>query len=140
MKKLFLAGVAALFLATGAAHGGSDKPEPKPSWVIDCRKAEIQYNGGDDDNARGGILTLKDVREIEKLAPYLKKCDAFWECVRRRGTKWPSGKYEGLWVYPPEGSKLSPEQPDGTQSVQAPKKRPKHCYPPRWPNGTPLNT
>ena len=44
----------AMLLATGTAHSGDSKSEPKPSWVIDCRKAEIQYNGGDDDNARGG--------------------------------------------------------------------------------------
>jgi hypothetical protein len=52
MKKLSLSGIAALFLATGTAHSGDSKSEPKPSWVIDCRKAEIQYDGGDDDDAR----------------------------------------------------------------------------------------
>jgi hypothetical protein len=190
MKKLLLAGVAALFLATGAAHadqaaldvcdqrfkagelqpgdeigacyakatnnrcdGDLDgsraqvcldwveshpkmKPaaEPKPSWVINCRKTQIEYNG-DEETVRA--LTLKDIREIEKLTPYLKKCEAFWECVSRRGTKWPDGH---AWVYPPAGSKLGAEQPDGSALVYPPAKRPKHCYPPRGPDGTPLNT
>src|SRR5215831_5227644 len=125
MKKLLLTGIAALCLATGTAHSGDSKSEPEAGWRINCRKVEIWYEGGEENDAQPGHLTLKDIREIEKLIPYLKKCDVFWECVRRRGTKWPSGKYEGLWVYPPEGSKLGPEQPDGTQSVQAPKKRPK---------------
>ena len=138
MKRLFLAGIAALFLTKGTANSGDSKSEPKPSWVIDCRKAEIQYDGDDDDDdARRGHLTLKDVREIEKLAPYLRKCEAFWECVKRRGTKWPDGS---AWVYPPAGTKWGTKQPDGSVSVYPPAKRPKHCYPPRWPDGTPLNT
>jgi hypothetical protein len=137
LRKILLAGIAALFLAAGTAHSGDSKSEPKPSWVIDCRKAEIQYDGDDDDDARRAHLTLKDVREIEKLAPYLKKCEAFWECVKRRGTKWPDGS---AWVYPPAGTKWGTKQPDGSVSVYPPAKRPKHCYPPRWPDGTPLNT
>ena len=97
----------AMLLASGTAHSGDSKSVPKPSWVIDCRKAEIQYDGDDDDDARRGHLTLKDVREIEKLAPYLKKCEAFWECVKRRGTKWPDGS---AWVYPPAGTKWGTKQ------------------------------
>jgi hypothetical protein len=185
MKKLFLAGIAALFLATGTAHAdenaieacfkrfaagelqpgdeigacyakatnnkcdgsldGSSKQvctdwvdehpktqskskptadQEKPNWEINCRRTEIQYIGDDEYASRH--LTLKDIREIEKLVPYLKKCDAFWQCVVKRGIKWPEGSaFAGTWVNPP-----------GVPKPGAPK----HCYPPRGPDGKRLNT
>jgi len=97
MKKLLLTSIATLFLATGTAHSGDNKPEPK--WAIDCRKAEIQYNGGNDDDARRGILTLKDSREIEKLIPYLKKnamhFGSAWHGAARSGLKAMNGLAHG---------------------------------------------
>jgi hypothetical protein len=48
MKTLLLSGIAALFLATGTAHSGSGLPEPEPGWRINCRKVEIWYEGGEE--------------------------------------------------------------------------------------------
>jgi hypothetical protein len=55
----------------------------------------------------GSYVVVIERSEFETLAKALavarrefKKCDAFWECVKRRGTKWPDGS---AWVYPPGG-------------------------------------
>jgi hypothetical protein len=58
----------------GAAHGGSSKPEPESGWRINCRKVEIWYEGGEENDAQPGHLTLKDIREIEKLIPEKMRC------------------------------------------------------------------
>jgi hypothetical protein len=140
MKRLALIALA-LALASPMALPAKAAPAEEPNWLINCRKTQIEYNG-QEESIRN--LTLKDIREIEKLIPYLKKCDAFWECVVRRGIKWPDGS---AWVYPPLGSKWPDGQtwdgtnwPDGQTSVRAPRNRPKHCFPPRGPDGTRLGT
>jgi hypothetical protein len=132
------AGIAALLLATEIAQA-VDQAE---GWFMDCRRDRIikDYPKSSDPPVHatqqedGSYVVVIERSEFETLAKALavarrefKKCDAFWECVERRGTKWPDGH---AWVYPPKGSKLGPGRPDGTQSVVPPKNRPKHCYNP----------
>jgi hypothetical protein len=135
VKKTLLAGIAALLLATGTVMAmdefGPMPPDwwkpglpyrpphpPKPHWELDCRSTRIYSNDAD---ALRGALTIEDIREVEKLIPYAKKCDAFWTCVWRRGVKDADGKWLDIPGPPKPGA-------------------PKHCYAPRGPNGKRLYT
>jgi len=110
MKKLLLTGVAALFLATGAAHAQVKKasPEqvtkwPSPNFVADCRRdrlsiyfdkedyEEVATNlrGGKDgtDESRVGIRIPfeKEARaRLEKKLREWRKCDAYYQCLADR--------------------------------------------------------
>jgi hypothetical protein len=97
MKKVFLAGVTVLFLATGTAHA-QDQEEPK--WYGDFRhcQAEKYFSNlyrrpqdGDTEVALG----LDDVLELQKLIPLLRKCTAFWQCVADR----EAGKVKHCYDY-----------------------------------------
>jgi hypothetical protein len=128
---LFPAGVAALFLATGAAHPTKAGYFVQDTWITNCRYRIIEKRRPDDAEGPENLMSItpEDLPVLEKEIKNLKKCVQFRECVERRGTKWPDGH---AWVYPPQGSKLGPKRPDGTQSVEPPKNRPKHCYNPRF--------
>ena len=70
MEKTLLTGIAALLLATGAAHA---------DWRLH-RTCTFFYSGSDE----SGMYSLEDALEIQKLIPDLRKCDAFWKCVEKR--------------------------------------------------------
>jgi hypothetical protein len=95
----FLASVAALFLATGAAHADNGK------WQSDFRHCTVtkQFTHDPKDEFRPGrsfgdadevfvhenstatiTLDLENVLELQKHVPLLKKCSAFWQCVADR--------------------------------------------------------
>jgi hypothetical protein len=120
MKKLLLTSVAALFLATGAAHAEpanssrqlvSDCRYSDDTYVENCRspnyhRCDVVRFGSTDD---GGPLELNDLLELQKklqkFIPLLRKCEAFYKCAAKR---------DGL-----DTVKLKPGE-----------KRPRHCY---WP-------
>jgi len=101
MKKLFLTGIAALFMATGTAHAVEDT-----KWRADLHSCVIvktfAFKGktaGDtlygenatvhaddilNDNSATVFLSLEDALAIQKELPALKKCDAFYTCVVKR--------------------------------------------------------
>jgi hypothetical protein len=107
MKKLFLTGVAALFLATSTAYA---EPDATKEWQT--RKlctvwklfnphtvdAPGDYFGDREEirvyNGQATIdLRLDDLLELQKLLPDIKKCEAFWTCVAERdGDVKPKGK------------------------------------------------
>jgi hypothetical protein len=62
---------AALFLATGAAHADD--------WHLNHTCNVIKTF--DDPMV---FLDLKDIQELQKYIPDLKKCTAFWQCVADR--------------------------------------------------------
>ena len=135
ITRFFIAGVAALFLATGtiaeAAQEIYHHPAPR-HLVSDCRYSDDtfvedcwspNYHRCDvirfEHNEITGHFELADLLEqkrhgilsknARKFIPLLRKCEAFYECVAKRGFKWPNSK----WV-------------DHAPAPGAPK----HCY---WP-------
>src|SRR5262245_5618080 len=99
MKKLFLAGVAALFLATGAAHADDRKWESSfrrcQVWKHFTHKEEDarpgrDYGEGDEvwsewpEGQETITVSIEDILELQKHLPLLKKCNAFWQCVNDR--------------------------------------------------------
>ncbi len=91
MKKTLLAGIAALFLATGAAHADNGK------WQSDFRHCTVtkQFTHDPKDEFRPGVPSGMRMRfSFMKILPrqslltwkmYLnKKCSAFWQCVADR--------------------------------------------------------
>jgi hypothetical protein len=70
-KRAFIAGVAALFLATGAVHAVEQ-------WSLNTHRCDVSASSG------SGIFDLEDVLALQKLIPLLKKCDAFYECAAKR--------------------------------------------------------
>jgi hypothetical protein len=81
MKKLFLSGIAALFLATGAVHA-----EERPQWSSDFRHCMATKNFTDDTAnvvvfEKSVSLDLEELLELQRHIPLLKKCSAFWQCV-----------------------------------------------------------
>ena len=108
MKKLFLIGIAALFMATGAAHIACAEEQvtkwPSPNFVRDCRRDHLMiyfdredYDGspsniyggkdGDDKNRPGIIVQPFDKAARARLEKELrdwKKCDAYYQCLADR--------------------------------------------------------
>jgi hypothetical protein len=100
MLKMLLAGIAALFLATGTSHAADMK------WEGDFRKCEIvkifpkvEQNPDADGILHGELdyqgisITADSVRigiqpdeiaDIERGIRLLKKCKAFWQCTNDR--------------------------------------------------------
>jgi hypothetical protein len=83
MKKLLLTSVAALFLATGAAHATSDPDDVK--WFFSGRNCHIRQplearQEGWDSVAIG----LDELLEMQKFIPMLKKCEKFYKCLEKR--------------------------------------------------------
>jgi hypothetical protein len=91
MKKLLLAGVAALVLATGTAHA--------EGWEIDCRRDRIYkefpksdtpgvWTSEGEDGSTFAAIERKELDEIAKAIAEarreFKKCDRFWQCVADR--------------------------------------------------------
>jgi hypothetical protein len=97
LKVLFA--VAALFLATGTAHADSKK------WESSFRRCAVWKTFDHDDrDARPGraygdgdevwtewpegqatiTLSIEDVLELQKHLPLLKKCGAWFKCLRDR--------------------------------------------------------
>jgi hypothetical protein len=74
MKKLFLAGVAALLMAT-SAHAADEE------WHLHRTCTAMKAGGGDPPVI---ILTLDDILALQKFIPDLKKCTAFLKCVSDR--------------------------------------------------------
>jgi hypothetical protein len=93
MKKLLLAGIAALFLATGAAHA--------EGWEIDCRRDRIYKefakpdahglpNVWTSEREDGSTFAAIDRKEFDEIAKAIvearrefKKCDLFFGNVSR---------------------------------------------------------
>jgi len=91
MKKLLLAGVAALFLTTEAAHA--------EGWEIDCRRDRIYKefpkpdahglpNVWTSEREDGSTFAAIDRKEFDEIAKAIaearrefKKCDRFWQRV-----------------------------------------------------------
>src|SRR5260370_4004945 len=84
MKKLLLTGIAALFLATGAAHAGCYYHEDK--WTVNCRMEAINKTRPDNEDLPENIMiiTREDLPELEKTIKDFKKCIAFWKCTEDR--------------------------------------------------------
>jgi hypothetical protein len=96
--RTLLAGVAALFLATGTAHAADQKWEGdfRRCWAkttfehspkIDDPLTFGYYYGVEVDESKTTatvILSLEDVLELQKRLPLLKKCTAFFQCLKDR--------------------------------------------------------
>src|SRR5262249_27374970 len=88
MKKLFLTGIATLFLATGTTHAEENR------WGTDFRHCVLTktFNTTDpypyyEDFHDGRIVIGIDCDEILEIVngiKELKKCAAFWQCVEDR--------------------------------------------------------
>jgi hypothetical protein len=99
MKRLFLPSIVVLLLATGAAH--ADNRE----WESSFRRCEVWKNfTHKDEDTRPGLalgdrdeiwldeahtdgkitLSMEDIVEFQKHLPLLKKCTAFYQCLRDR--------------------------------------------------------
>jgi hypothetical protein len=115
MKKLLLTGIAALFLATSPTYA---EPDATKEWQIRklCNVYKlfnprvVTYGLSPDEPVPGDFfgdheeirvyngqaeisLQLDDLLELQKLLPYIKKCEAFWTCVAERdGDVKPKGK------------------------------------------------
>jgi hypothetical protein len=97
MKKILLSGIAALLLATGAAHAGysfSTKWEANVrycaifKWVPRDHQSDIPYqrpglnsNGWSTDDGQMMAIEADEIPDILKAIPEIKKCKAFWQCV-----------------------------------------------------------
>jgi|SRR5215831_7122412 len=80
MKKLFLTGVAALFLATGTAHARE--------WYYHQHSCSLMNRPSEGEPPElfraDDPIELDDALQIQKLIPDLKKCTAFNQCVADR--------------------------------------------------------
>jgi hypothetical protein len=91
MKELLLTSVAALFLATGAAHA--------EEWEIDCRRDRIykEFPKSDapgiwtSESEDGSTFVAIDRTELDEIAKAIakarrefKKCDLFYKCLEDR--------------------------------------------------------
>jgi hypothetical protein len=75
MKKLFITSIAALFLATGAAHAEKGK------WEFNGHRCAIETT-----IEEGGLVQIEaeDIPDIEAGLIKLKACDRFVNCVVKR--------------------------------------------------------
>jgi hypothetical protein len=117
MKKLLLTSIAALFLATGAAHAewyDTERANSYYKWTTNGHSCEIKkaFRPKDDNVFRTEEGTTEisiqatEIADLEKALHNLKLCDKFYDCVAKRDYK----RY-------------------GT--TPDPKGAPKHCYEPR---------
>jgi hypothetical protein len=102
VKRLLLAGVAALFLATGAAHA---QWRNDPPWRTDCRHGLLEMyfepRSPDDfnppvefDKSEAGRATViidyeafrKLLKDLPTAIRAFKACDAYRKCLDDRGT------------------------------------------------------
>jgi DNA polymerase IIIc chi subunit len=94
MRKLLLAGIAALFLATGTAHAEEKLDD---SWWTDCRhgwitkefKAELMQDDPPVEITDTSVrITYDELRKLLKDLPRitraLKACDAYRKCLDDR--------------------------------------------------------
>ena len=93
-RALSLAGVAVLFLATGALQ--SLQAEEETGWFPDCRRdriyktfpKEVDFDTFHTTEQKDGRITVvlgrKEFDEIVKLRNEFKKCDLFYKCLDDR--------------------------------------------------------
>ena len=88
LKKTLLASAAALFLAAGTAH--AEEENMPNGWWLNGHSCQIQkFVEGEDT----GVITPKDIPDIERELKALKACDRFYQCVAERdGYIKPRGK------------------------------------------------
>jgi hypothetical protein len=136
MKKLFLAGIAALFLATGTTTLMAEpaKKWPSPNFVADCRRDRLkiffdqkdydekvffdQKDASDEDlgGERPGIRIDIDKAartRLEKELREWRKCDAYYQCLADREV----GKVKHC--YANDKRELSPNLGDGRDQAAA---------------------
>jgi hypothetical protein len=84
MKKTLLTGIAALFLATGAAHAGGYTRSDE--WELNCRMTAINKARPDDADwdEHMMVITPDDLPKLEKAIKEFKQCLAFWKCTKDR--------------------------------------------------------
>ena len=88
MKKALQAGVAALLLATGAAHADSEK------WEASFRQCHIRKWFSKDELANIGwaretegqtiVIEPEEIPDIQKAIRVIEKCKAFYQCLEDR--------------------------------------------------------
>ena len=88
MKKLLLAGVAALLMATGTAHADNEK------WEASFRQCHIRKWFSKDELAAIGwaretegqtiVIEPEVIPDILKAIGVIKKCKAFYQCLEDR--------------------------------------------------------
>src|SRR5215469_16666573 len=88
MKKLLLAGIAALLMATAAAHADNEK------WEASFRQCHISKWFSKDELAAIGwaretegqtiVIEAEEIPDILKAIMVIKKCKAFYQCLEDR--------------------------------------------------------
>ena len=88
MRKLLLVSIAALFLATGAAHADHEK------WEASFRQCHIRKWFSKDELAAIGwaretegqtiVIEAEEIPDILKAIGVIKKCKAFLQCLEDR--------------------------------------------------------
>ena len=88
MKKLLLAGIAALLMATGTAHADNEK------WEASFRQCHIRKWFSKDELAAIGwaretegqtiVIEAEEIPDILKAIGVIKKCKAFYQCLEDR--------------------------------------------------------
>ena len=90
--KLFLAGVAALFLTTGAAHADvktdiDGYPKPVRTWIAHIHSCSI-YRPARDANGNEepatDVTSWDEIPEVLRALRELKQCAAFHQCISDR--------------------------------------------------------
>jgi hypothetical protein len=82
MKKLLLTGIAALLLATGAAHAAegqcADGQTTGCKFYLHLHSCDVRLMPDAE------ALQLDDLLALQKYVPMLRACDAFYKCVYKR--------------------------------------------------------
>jgi hypothetical protein len=87
MKPLFLSSIAALFLATGAAHADvktdiDGYPKPVRTWIAHIHSCSI-YRPASDEPATD-VISWDEIPQVMRALRELKQCAAFHQCISDR--------------------------------------------------------
>jgi hypothetical protein len=88
MKKALLSGIAALLLATGAAHADvktdiDGYPKPETIWIAHIHSCSI-YRAVTEGNSDSSTIEWNEIPEVLRALRELKQCAAFHQCISDR--------------------------------------------------------
>jgi hypothetical protein len=89
VKRLFLTGVAVLFLATGAAHADvktdiDGYPKPVRKWIAHIHSCSIYRPATEGNIDATDVIEWDEIPEVLRALRELKQCAAFHQCISDR--------------------------------------------------------